>query len=493
MTDVNAAVDTIESSVAARYFSIISTFCFLFRCGEIKLQLHRKVFVQTKLSIAKWKMDDFESVYLQDDFSGNPKRLCPLDRLKIGEIFQVRQNQFVFVCIHCTQEFQQFARFTAHIQSHYHSALQWVAPENDTHELTLNAPQVSNTNAENIEWLFSDSSNNSTCEDDDDSQHLDVECKVSIREGLDENDDTEIINDSFENEEPVSLETRFKLKHPLIKVNDTSDTRKLLPYFSKKFSFKRTADQRFKCPLCDCLAISKANIREHVFTHSELKMFSCKLCSKDFSRPRNIIIHIEQKHSDVAVLTPDRVPKKLKIEKIDNIGNASQPNVLLSSKVKMNAKILYSHDVNGDKSRSQCFICMKTFSRPNGIVKHMKTHTQEKNYQCFTCGSQFSRSDHLSRHMLIHEEPKFKCDICDMTFRRSDKMLLHRRKHPETMNYTCENCGLGFMELSSIKTHVNFHCKGKTDVKDSINDLQMNYDDSHTDDGGNPSIEFTET
>lgn len=435
------------------------------------------------------EMDDFESVYLQDDFSSNPRRLCPLDRLKIGEVFQVRHNQFVFVCIHCTQEFQQFARFTAHIQNHYHNALQWIAPSNDVAESNRDITTAGNMNVENIEWLFSDSSNGSTCNEDDDSQPiLEVECKVDIRESLGEHDDTEMNNDeSFENDETVSLESRFKLKHPLIRVKDTTDTKKLLPYFSKRFSFKRTEDQHFKCPICDYLAISKANIREHIFTHAEMKIFSCKLCNKDFSRPRNIFIHIEQKHNDVAVLTPDRLPKKLKIEKIESIS----PNLLMPPKAQRNTKLLYSHDVNGDKTRSQCFICMKTFTRPNGIVKHMKTHTQEKNYQCFTCGSQFSRSDHLSRHMLIHEDPKFKCDICDMTFRRSDKMLLHRRKHPETMNYTCENCGLGFMELSSIKTHVNFHCKGRIDVKSSINELQMNFDVQQTD-GGNPSIDLSE-
>lgn len=438
-------------------------------------------------------MDDFESVFLQDEYNGSSKRLCAMDRLKIGEVFQVRHNQFVFVCIHCTQEFQQFARFTAHIQNHYHSALQWIAPSNDSMDipapaefLTPATNLTANMNSENIEWLFSDSSDGSMCDDeDDDSQPLaGVECKVNIREiGADgEDDDTELINDdAFEHDESVSLETQFKLKHPLIRVKDTSDTRKLLPYFSKRFSFKRTDDQRFKCPLCDYLGIGKANVREHIFTHSEMKIFSCKLCNKDFSRPRNIIIHIEQKHNDVAILMPDRLPKKIKIEKIDKIGNVSQSNnILISSKVKMNTKMMYSLNVDGDKSKSQCFICMKTFSRPNGIVKHMKTHTQEKNYQCFTCGSQFSRSDHLNRHMLIHEEPKFKCDICDMTFRRSDKMLVHRRKHPETMNYTCENCGLGFMELTSIKTHVNFHCKGRTDVKPNVNESQMNYEDQQT-------------
>lgn len=334
-------------------------------------------------------MDDFESVYLQDEFNSNEKRLCALDRLKIGEIFQVRHNQFVFVCIHCSQEFQQFARFTAHIQNHYHNALQWIAPEVENQNVPSEMLPTPSMNMENVEWLFSDSSENeSTCGDDDDDDNQpvdDVDCKDGIRD-----DDSESVHDtSLENDDTNSLESRFKLRHPLIRVKDTSDTRKLMPYFSKKFSFKRTQDHRFKCPICDYLALSKANIREHIFTHAEMKMFACKLCNKDFTRPRNTAIHIEQKHSDVAVLTPDRPPKKLKIEKIDGIGNSQSTNIIISPKVKLNTKMMYSMSVNGDKTRSQCFICMKTFSRPNGIVKHMKTHTQVNDCKIMTKQCQF--------------------------------------------------------------------------------------------------------
>lgn len=343
-------------------------------------------------------MDDFESVYLQDEFnnsSSNTKRLCPMDRLKIGEVFQVRHNQFVFVCIHCTQEFQQFTRFTAHIQNHYHNALQWIAPQTETND--INITPSATVDIDNVEWLFSDSDNDSMGDDVDDVEppFVGVECKVNIREGgsvCREDEDNEMaVDDSTDGN--TSLEARFKLKHPLIRVKDMTETRQLLPYFSKKFTFKRT-DERFQCPLCDYLACSKANIREHIFSHSEVKMFSCKLCNKDFSRPRNIILHIEQKHSDVTILPPDRhqAAKRLKVERIDvdSVGQNSN-NFFATPKSKVSAKMLYSSNVNGDKTRSQCFICMKTFSRPNGIVKHMKTHTQEKNYTCFQCGSQFAR------------------------------------------------------------------------------------------------------
>lgn len=238
-------------------------------------------------------MDDFESVYVQDEFNNSAsRRLCALDRLKIGEIFQVRQNQFVFSCIHCTQEFQQFGRFSDHVQSHYHSALQWLAPQmNEMHtpanEISSEMAPAPGMHMENVEWLFSDSSTDSTSGEENQKDAIEniqtqpenIECNVSIREGGDGTDSQH--ETSMETDEPVSLESRFKLKHPLIRVKDSEDSQKLLPYFSKKYAFTRTEDQRFKCPLCDYYAISKANIREHIFTHAELKMFACKLCNKE--------------------------------------------------------------------------------------------------------------------------------------------------------------------------------------------------------------------
>lgn len=416
-------------------------------------------------------MDDFESVYLHDDFDGNDQKLRPMDRLKIGEVFQIRQNQFAFVCIHCSKEFQVFNRFTAHIQIHYQNVLQWLTTnKNETSQAEPTESVDANHEEVDVEWLFSDSSNDTqTLENGAENiqQLIQAECGSQSNE-------SEVINENlYENDESQSLETRFKLKHPLIRVNATNESRKLLPYLSKKYQFKRTADHRFKCPTCESLFSSKAGVREHIFTHSESKIFSCKICDKEFSRPRNLREHIEQKHNEVSISMPDKAPKKLKIERIDSFGNVNETNVLISPKIKIDSKTLYSADVNGDKSRSQCYICQKSFSRPNGIVKHMKVHTQEKNYQCFTCGAQFGRSDHLNRHMLIHEDPKFKCDICDLTFRRSDKLLAHRRKHPDTMNYTCESCGLGFMELSSIKTHIGFHCKGRLNPISTTTELSI--------------------
>lgn len=300
-------------------------------------------------------MDDFESVYLQDNFSAR-SQANGMDRLKIGEVFQIRQNQCVFVCIHCSLEFQQFGRFAVHAQEHFQNALQWVST-------TSPEKKPKDEEAQDIEWLFSDSSD---CDEYDMQQPPeDTENETHINNYVDIEMDNNV---PYEQDECISLENRFKLKHPLIRVKDTNETRKFLPYFAKKYLFKRT-DQRFNCPLCDYQANSKVGVREHLFVHSEIKIFECKLCNKDFNRPRNLREHIEQKHSEVTIATESPL-KKLKIERNYDIGS-EHLSAMVSPKLMTEHEFRAKHN-SYNHPRTECLICKKTFSRPNGILKHMK-------------------------------------------------------------------------------------------------------------------------
>lgn len=46
----------------------------------------------------------------------------PLNRTKRGEVYQLPDNNFLFVCVHCSKEYQHFAEFTLHVQVHFHLA-----------------------------------------------------------------------------------------------------------------------------------------------------------------------------------------------------------------------------------------------------------------------------------------------------------------------------------------------------------------------------------
>ncbi|KZV90540.1 hypothetical protein EXIGLDRAFT_720235 [Exidia glandulosa HHB12029] len=47
----------------------------------------------------------------------------------------------------------------------------------------------------------------------------------------------------------------------------------------------------------------------------------------------------------------------------------------------------------------KCPVCQSTFTRPQHVARHMRSHTGDRPYKCTICGDQFARSDLLSRHV----------------------------------------------------------------------------------------------
>ncbi|KAF9223233.1 hypothetical protein BS17DRAFT_128950 [Gyrodon lividus] len=47
----------------------------------------------------------------------------------------------------------------------------------------------------------------------------------------------------------------------------------------------------------------------------------------------------------------------------------------------------------------KCPVCQATFTRPQHVGRHMRSHTGDRPYKCQYCGDQFARSDLLSRHV----------------------------------------------------------------------------------------------
>ncbi|KZP15058.1 hypothetical protein FIBSPDRAFT_935430 [Athelia psychrophila] len=47
----------------------------------------------------------------------------------------------------------------------------------------------------------------------------------------------------------------------------------------------------------------------------------------------------------------------------------------------------------------KCPVCQATFTRPQHVARHMRSHTGDRPYKCQFCGDQFARSDLLARHV----------------------------------------------------------------------------------------------
>ncbi|KAH8807114.1 fungal-specific transcription factor domain-containing protein [Xylogone sp. PMI_703] len=51
-----------------------------------------------------------------------------------------------------------------------------------------------------------------------------------------------------------------------------------------------------------------------------------------------------------------------------------------------------------------CHICSSTFSKGEHLLRHIRSHTQEKPFGCPSCGKTFTRNDTLLRHARLHED-----------------------------------------------------------------------------------------
>ena len=76
-----------------------------------------------------------------------------------------------------------------------------------------------------------------------------------------------------------------------------------------------------------------------------------------------------------------------------------------------------------------CTWCDKAFYQYK-IDDHMKTHTGEKPFTCSSCDKSFSQSQHLNSQYRTHTgEKTFVCSICDKAFSQSNTRNRHTKNH----------------------------------------------------------------
>nr|XP_054747990.1 zinc finger protein 629-like [Lytechinus pictus] len=109
-----------------------------------------------------------------------------------------------------------------------------------------------------------------------------------------------------------------------------------------------------------------------------------------------------------------------------------------------------------------CPICNMTFQHASQLMRHRRTHSNERPFECAECHQAFRRKCHLKRHwQRIHSgEKPFKCGICGKAFSDRDHQRQHETIHgPET--YPCLKCRSVFPTEAYLVAHVAEHpdCK----------------------------------
>ncbi|KAK0138659.1 Zinc finger protein Gfi-1 [Merluccius polli] len=160
--------------------------------------------------------------------------------------------------------------------------------------------------------------------------------------------------------------------------------------------------------------------------------YKCVKCSKVFSTPHGLEVHVRRSHSGTRPYACD-----------------------ICGKTFGHAVSLEQHKAVHSQERSfDCKICGKSFKRSSTLSTHLLIHSDTRPYPCQYCGKRFHQKSDMKKHTFIHTgEKPHKCQVCGKAFSQSSNLITHSRKHTGFKPFGCDLCGKGFQRKVDLRRH----------------------------------------
>lgn len=232
-----------------------------------------------------------------------------------------------------------------------------------------------------------------------------------------------------------------------------------------------TTHQSYNCKTCGEMFLCKTDLYQHKKTSemcNKQVLYECEICSKKFSRERNLKSHKSVYHSD----------------NVDNFECIVCRKTFKTSFLLTN-HLRHSHIVH---EYIECKICHTLCLGPERFKTHFKSHNEDSQFPCPDCGEVFNKKSLLRSHMpshdfsinlceicgesirgkvamknhvdYKHQTGTFFCNLCNMKFDTKRKMVIHRKSHNRRYlpkPSICEICGKEFTSTQVLKNHLRIH------------------------------------
>lgn len=416
-------------------------------------------------------MSQIEDIFLEGDYPEH--RPVQRNRVKMGEVFQLPNERYALVCIHCSEEFQYFSEFTLHVQDHFQQIAPPIATDfiKQEAEIDINEPKAmeetenlerpQTTNQikaviENTNPVKADEANYS--DDDfkdfldvcinDDSSDQEMNPKPPIEKERERVEKTK--QSKVKVKSKARTATKPSIKQPNAKRFESKATSSRYEEMLMKFSetnqdpmdpikfeiFKaEKVDGLFPCTIKDTTEVRMiSTFAVHSYKYErKAKEYLCPVCKSPFPNPTSVRRHLFT-HIRESVFLCGFCPEKFRA-----------------------IRYLRSHLKQKHRSETrsfECFLCHKEFQHNQfrGLKDHIQTH-QISNLHCMLCNKKFKEFHFYQLHMMnIHPNG---IDL------KSEKLMpvdpIVYREKPVISSYECYLCGKDFRERRLLRSHMKLH------------------------------------
>lgn len=237
----------------------------------------------------------------------------------------------------------------------------------------------------------------------------------------------------------------------------------------RKFSSPRKKlDEPLQCLDCNYSTYYEDSFQTHMQNHqTEDLVCRIDLCQVEFETKEALIAHKKEVHlcsvCDICGFTLKN-KYSLEVHVRRHRGETRFPCQYCSSSFHTKQEYkLHLSLVHVASEAVSCDICKLEFKNMQFLRRHLKSHSEERNYKCGQCEKSFKTLMHLHRHReTIHLKVRFQCEHCEMSYGRKDKLRMHvERAHNIQTYFICEICLKSFSTADQLQEHLDHHANPK--------------------------------
>ena len=220
-----------------------------------------------------------------------------------------------------------------------------------------------------------------------------------------------------------------------------------------------SSEKPYVCDVCLMAFTDASSVYRHRWTHFGIRPYVCNICNKSHACNDDLVKHkhIHSKLNLSSELHHNMADTDVKEE--ENDVNDENENALLNLTSNQLINELLS-SVDGQQTDDTEHTDNSNTSEQMYInsTSH-ETHTAQRRHECDVCHKTFRYFSALNYHKdAVHNGIKpFTCDICNKAFSSICHLTRHKRIHSGERPFACDVCLLTFVDVSTLYKHKRTH------------------------------------